>query len=295
MNAITPARAFATGTRFDAVVAEALAAPGAARHARDRLIARLHRGAFDALLLREAEGFERLPEAAERRAALNAIDFAFEPLVLANLSVPQACTYFAGIEATLRVGEAEGLDRPGPLWLDTVHHVGVFSVLFRMAAFLKARRGFEQVVLLHQGLRPEPRLGVAIRALRERHGLPLHLLALRGRWFAQLARFATPGTVIFALGDMPVEAFGSAPPRRLTGAVTLHAPLGLHRTVATASGSAAFARRLGANHLRLDYPASGRIRVRPHDATPALCPVEDWAFWPVLVARARGSDAVRTA
>ncbi|MGF3025728.1 hypothetical protein ACQVP2_23225 [Methylobacterium aquaticum] len=289
MNAVSPTRAFAAQARFDTVVAEAFAGARATRHIRDHLIARLHRGAFDGVLLRQAEGFSGIPEAVERRAAINTIDFAFEPLVLASLSVAQAEAYFAGIEPVLRVGEARGLDRPGPLWLDTVHHACVFSVLARMAAFLKARRGIADVVLLHQGLRPEPRLGVAARVLGQVHGVRLHLLPLRGDWFARLARRATPQTAIFSLCDMPPEAFGSVPPRRALGRIALHAGPDLRRGVATVSGSAAFACRLGAAHLVLDYPARDTIRLRPHDGAPALCPVEDWVFWPVLVARGGAS------
>jgi hypothetical protein len=290
MNAVSPARSFAAQARFDTLVAEAFAGSQASRHARDRLIARLHRGAFDGLLLRRAEGFAAIPEALERRAALNAIDFAFEPLVLASLSVAQADAYFAGIEAVLRVGQAQGLDRPGPLWLDTVHHACVFSVLYRMAAFLKARRGIGDIVLLHQGLRPEPRLGIAVKVLGRVHGVRLHLLPLRGDWFGQLARRATPQTAIFSLSDMPREAFGAAPPRRALGRIALHAGAEARRVVETVSGSGVFARRLGATHLVLDYPARGTIRLRPHDGGPALCPVDDWVFWPVLVARGPASS-----
>lgn len=291
MNAVSPARTFAAQARFDTVVAEAFAATRTTRHARDRLIARLHRGAYDGLLLRQAEGFSALPEASERRAALNAIDFAFEPLVLGSLSVAQADAYFAGIEAVLRVGPAEGLDRPGPLWLDTVHHACVFSVLYRMAAFLKARRRIGTVVLLHQGLRPEPRLGLAANVLARMHGVALHLLPLRGHWFAELARRATPDLAVFSLCDMPREALGPIPARRLRARLDLHAGPGLRRGVETVSGSEVFARRLGAAHLVLDYPSRDRIRVRPHDGGPALCPVEDWVFWPVLVARGRPDTA----
>ena len=290
MNALTPARTFAAQARFDTLVAEAFASDKAARHVRDRLIARLHRGAYDGLLLRRAEGFSAIPEAAERRAALNAIDFAFEPLVLASLSVAQADAYFAGIEAVLRVGQAQGLDRPGPLWLDTVHHSCVFSVLYRMAAFLKARRGVSDVVLLHQGLRPEPRLGIAVKVLARVHGVRLHLLPLRGDWFGELARRATPQTAILSLTDMPREAFQAAPPRRALGRIELHAGPDARRTVETVSGSPVFARRLGAAHLVLDYPGRGTIRLRPHDGEPALCPVEDWVFWPVLAARGPASS-----
>lgn len=285
MNALAPARTFAVQARFDALVAEAFASDKAARHVRDRLIARLHRGAYDGLLLRRAEGFSAIPRAVERRAALNAIDFAFEPLVLASLSVSQADAYFAGIEAVLRVGQAQGLDRPGPLWLDTVHHACVFSVLYRMATFLKARCGIADIVLLHQGMRPEPRLGIAAKVLARIHGVRLHLLPLRGDWFGELARRATPQTAIFSLCDMPREAFGAAPPRRALSRIELHAGPDARRTVETVSGSHLFARRLGAAHLVLDYPGRGTIRLRPHDGGPALCPVEDWVFWPVLVAR----------
>lgn len=285
MNASTPARTFAAQARFDTLVSEAFAAEKASRHVRDRLIARLHRGCFDALLLRRAKGFAAIPQTVERRAALNTIDYAFEPLVVSSLSVAQADAYFGGVEAVMRIGSATGLDRPGPLWIDTVHHGCVFSVLYRLAAFVKARLGVNDIVLLHQGLRPEPRLGIAVKVLGRIHSVRLHLLPLRVNWFGQLVGRVTPQTAILSLCDMPREAFTTTTPRRLDGRIELQAGPDARRVVETVSGSAAFARRLGAVHLVIDYPARSTIRLRPYDGMPALCPVEDWVFWPVLVAR----------
>ncbi|WP_163468499.1 hypothetical protein, partial [Klebsiella michiganensis] len=71
------------------------------------------------------------------------------PLVLPGLSVAQATAYLRAVETSLSQVEAEGLDAPGPLWIDTLHHACVFSVLFQLAAHLRRRRGCDRIVLLH--------------------------------------------------------------------------------------------------------------------------------------------------
>lgn len=285
MNALAPIGQFdLTEKRFDTHVTRAFASTSQTRHMRDRLIADLHAGAFDEMLLRARTGLPALSDASERRAALNVIDYAFEPLVVPSLSVTQATAYFAAVEDSLVVSEAAGLDGPGPLWLDTVHHVCVFSVLFRMAVHLGSRRGCNRIVLLHQGQRPEPRLVLVANVLRRVHGIALVLLPLRNRWFFELVRLTTPDTVIFALADMPPEAFG----RRLAAGrggtrLELHAEPDLSLRVETISGSSVFARRLGAAQMVLDYPQADRVRIRPWDGTGTVrCPLEDWVFWPLL-------------
>ncbi|KNY20753.1 hypothetical protein [Methylobacterium sp. ARG-1] len=290
MNALKPPSAFVAVERFDTVVARAFAADPATRHTRDRLIAEVHAGRHDALLLRAAEGLDGLPPAVERRAAVNTIDFAFEPLVLPGLSVPQALAYFEAVERSVQVGEARGLERPGPLWVDTVHHTCVFSVLFQFAAYLRRHRSCDRIVLLHQGTRPEPRLDVAANLLSRVHGLVLLRVPLRESWFSVLARATTPQTAIFYLVDTP-RAGLSAPPRHRPAQVELHAGGGLRHSVDVVSGSAAFARRLGATHLVLDYPEPDRLRLAPSDpGRPPACPLVDWVFWPALVPA--GAEAV---
>lgn len=287
MNAITPVRAFdLTPDRFDSLVANAFAASKASRHVRDRLIAQVDIGRLDHMLLRARSGVMALSDEVNRKAALNIIDFAFEPLVMQNMSMDQVMKYLGAVENTLQVREARGLDRFGPLWLDTIHHVCVFSVLFQLAAFLGKNRGFSQVVLLHQGQRPEPRLRIIADLLRRAHGVALVLLQLQGHWFPRLARLTTPGTAIFYLADMPPEAFPQAA-RRQRGRSRLllaHRP-GATLEVDTVSGSQSFARRLGARRIVLDYPSTDSVRIRPVDAdeaTISLCPLEDWVFWPLL-------------
>ena len=301
MNALSPTASFdAQAERFDTYVARRLASTKATRHMRDRLIGEVHSGALDHLMLRAGEGLSALPEEVGRQAALNAIDFAFEPLVLPGLSVPQAAAYLRAVEDVLSVGEAAGLDGPGPLWVDTVHHGCVFSVLFQLAAYLRRYRGCDRIVLLHQGIRPEPRLDVVGNLLAKLHGMALFRLPLRGRWFHDLTRLTTPSAAIFSLADMPREAIEPPAGKTLAGRtlagkaasgsrkarIALHAEPGIRREVETVSGSAAFARRLGASHVVLDYPAADRIRIAPFDPARApACPLQDWVFWPVLAAR----------
>lgn len=286
MNAITPARAFdLTPDRFDTFVANQFAGSKASRHVRDRLIAQVDGGRLDHMLLR-ARSDLALSDAVNRKAALNVIDFAFEPLVLQGMSADQAVRYLGAVENTLRVHEARGLDGFGPLWVDTIHHVCVFSVLFQLAAFLGKNRRFSQVVLLHQGQRPEPRLRIVVDLLRRAHGVTLVLIQLQGHWFPRLARLTTPGTVIFYLTDMPPEAFPQAArrPRVQSRLLLAHEP-GAALQVETISGSQSFARRLGATRIMLDYPSADSVRIRPvgaDEANPSLCPLEDWLFWPLL-------------
>jgi len=290
VNAPTSPLALAQGLgRFDEAVAAAFAGAGATRHVRDRLIERVHAGGFDRMLLRSGANLPELPVAVERRAAVNSIDFAFEPLVLPGLSVAQATAYLRAVETSLSQVEAEGLDAPGPLWIDTLHHACVFSVLFQLAAHLRRRRGCDRIVLLHQGVRPEPRLDLCANLLARVHGIELVRLKLRPGWFPALARLLGPGSAVFYLTDMPRETLAPAARVRRGGMsrLELDAGGGTLRSVETVSGSAAFARRLGASHLALDYPGPGRVRIAPHDAArPARCPIEDWVFWPVLTAGA---------
>lgn len=286
MNAITPARAFdLTPDRFDTFVANQFAGSKASRHVRDRLIAQVDGGRLDHMLLR-ARSDLALSDAVNRKAALNVIDFAFEPLVLQGMSADQAVRYLGAVETTLRVHEARGLDGFGPLWVDTIHHACVFSVLFQLAAFLGKDRRFSQVILLHQGQRPEPRLQIVVDLLRRAHGVTLVLLKLQGHWFSRLARLTTPGTVIFYLTDMPPEAFpNAAKKQRSQPRLLLTHGSGAALQIETVSGSQSFARRLGATRIVLDYPSTDSVRIRPvgaDEANLSLCPLEDWLFWPLL-------------
>jgi hypothetical protein len=142
VNAITPPHSFdLAADRFDTLVANAFAANRASRHVRDDLIAQVDGDRLDHMLLRARSGVVALADAVNRKAALNIIDFAFEPLVMQGMSTDQAMWYLGAVENTLQFHEARGLDGFGPLWVDTVHHVCVFSVLFQLAAFLGRTRG----------------------------------------------------------------------------------------------------------------------------------------------------------
>ena len=287
MNAITPASAFdLTTDRFDSLVSRTFAASKESRRVRDHLIAQVDGGRLDHMLLRARSGIVTLSDTANRKAALNSIDFAFEPIVLQSMSTDQAMKYLGAVENTLHVREARGLDSSGPLWVDTIHHVCVFSVLFQLAVFLGKNRKFSQVVLLHQGQRPEPRLRIIADLLRRAHGVALVLLPLQGSWFSRLGRLTTPDTVIYYLTDMPPEAFPQAVRReRGRSRLLLTHELGPVLQVGTVSGSPTFARRLGATRIVLDYPSTDSVRIRPvgvDDSTASLCPLEDWVFWPLL-------------
>jgi hypothetical protein len=287
VNAIPPASAFdLTADRFDSLVSNSFAASKESRHVRDRLIAQVDGGRLDHMLLRARSGVMALCDAVNRKAALNIIDFAFEPIVMQNMSTDQAMRYLGAVENTLHIREARGLDSSGPLWVDTIHHVCVFSVLFQLAVFLGKNRKFSQVVLLHQGQRPEPRLRIIADLLRRAHGVALVLLPLQGNWFARLGRLTTPDTAIYYLTDMPPEAFPQAARReRSRSHLLLSHGSGAALQVETVSGSQSFARRLGASRIVLDYPSTDSLRIRPigaDEAAVSFCPLEDWVFWPLL-------------
>ncbi|MCC8940488.1 hypothetical protein H8A99_29560 [Bradyrhizobium sp. Arg68] len=159
-------------------------------------------------------------------------------------------------------------------------------MLFQLAVFVGKNRKCGQVVLLHQGQRPEPRLRIVADLLRRAHGVTLVLQPLRGNWFARLGRLTTPDTVIYYLTDMPPEAFPQAARReRGRSRLLLTHDQGPVLQVETVSGSQSFARRLGARRIVLDYPSSDSLRIRPigaDEAAVSICPLEDWLFWPLL-------------
>jgi hypothetical protein len=286
VNSIAPAYEFQlTPDRFDTQVASAFAATKNARLTRDRLIAQLRDGGFDHLLLGRLDGLETLGRESIEKAALNIIDFHFEPLVLQSMSLAQVDAYFMAVEKTLALTEAKGLDGDGPLWIDTVHHACVFSVLYRLAVFLARNRGYRQLVLLHQGQRPEPRLAIISNLVRQIPQVKPVLLRLQGRWFQDLTQITTPDTAIFYLTDMPAVAFERrAPAARSFAHIQLYAAPGISLRLDTMSGSGIFARRLKAAHVVVEYPRADRIRLRPYDAAnpTTRCPLEDWMFWPLM-------------
>lgn len=285
MNAVTPKLHFDLAAQnFDAYVTQAFAATKATRHLRDRLIAQVEAGLVDHLLPRARTELANLSLEANRRAAVNVIDFHFEPIVMPSMAQEQLSVYLQAVENTLRIRDADGLAGPGPLWIDTVHHVCVFSVLFRLAAFLRRERGIGRVLLLHQGQRQEPRLGLLANLLAKAHGVALVTVPLQGRWLPRLLQLVIPDSAVFYLSDMPPAAFGAQEHKRNgRGALTLYAAPNVAVRIDTVSGSATFARKLGATHVVLDYPTPDEIRIRPFTSdTVAACPLEDWIFWPLL-------------
>jgi hypothetical protein len=271
--------------RLDVYIGQALGSTTRTRHMRDRLIDEIRDGRLDHMLPRRRLGLSSISEALDRRAALNIVDFHFEPIVLPTMSTAQAVAYVQAIEKTLTFGPLEGAGGDGPLWVDTVHHACVFSTLHQLAAKLGAAGRIRRLILLHQGHRPEPRLEIVQRLLDQVHRIRLDFIKLEGRWFSDLARAATPDTAIFYLTDMPPAGLPRKPQaRRALSETLVFAEPDVSLRIGTVSGSAAFARRLGATHAVLDYPASDRIRLRPYDPkfVATLCPLEDWAFWPLL-------------
>jgi hypothetical protein len=273
--------------RFDTAVMAAFGA-GVARLVRDDLVERVYADGFAGQLLNAVEGLERVPAEMCRRAAVNVIDFHFEPIVLSSIrNDDQLHAYFRGFTKTLRVESVSGVEGGGPLWVETAHHACVFSVLYDLIAYLSQRHGYRRATLLHQGLRPEPRLSMVGNLLARRHGVTPRFIRLQDDWFGELARTATPDTVILYLSDVPPETSARTAPRKRTPArLALAAAPGLVAEVDTLAGGDTLARRLKARHVVLEYPGPDRLRVRPFDPdNPVLhMPVEDWVFWPLLKA-----------
>lgn len=287
MNSLAPRYGFNLGgDRFDTQVMTAYQQGKMLRHDRDALIAQVHGGRWSHLLPNRLDGLADMPEEACARAAVNIIDYYFEPHVLPGMKDEQAHEYFCGFAKTMRVEAIEGIRGGEPLWVETAHHVCVFSILYDLILHLARHHGVRRAILLHQGQRPEPRLGLIGRLLRTMHRIDPHFIQLNGNWFATLSRTVTPDTVIFYLSDVPPMTDGGhgAAKHRDPAQVRLLAPPATSVTVETTPGAAILARRLKANHVVLEYPGVDRIRVRPFnpDVIAPTVPLEDWVFWPLL-------------
>jgi hypothetical protein len=278
--------------RFDIHVMEALASEGSLQ-ARESLVADVRAGRYDHLLLHRRGDVAGISADESERAAINLIDFHFEPLVMRTMPATQANAYFRDLVKVMAIEYAAAEPGAVPLWIDTVHHACVFSVTYQFASHLVLQYGYRSVALLHQGLRPEPRLDVFARTLQHATGVRTVFVRLEGAWFATLSRITTPDTAIFYLTDLPPETTARRAPR-LRQHARLHLTAGARIAAAmeTLSGSAAFARRLGAAHLVVEYPSATRIRVRPYDAARpvTLCPLADWIFWPAIAKAASGAQ-----
>lgn len=271
--------------RFDTHVMTTFKEPSVSRLTRDRLISEVREGKLDHLLLKRVRGLEGLSNKINDQAAINVIDFHFEHLVLRHMAVAQLSTYCKDIEKTLHMEVVKGISVGTPLWIDTVHHACVFSTMPQLAIHLANQYSYRKLVLIHQGDRPEPRLGMMGSVIKHVCGVDPDFIKLAGNWFATLTRLTTPETAIFYMVDMPVEISQSrAPKANRTGHVKLTAPENISLSVQTLFGSKTFANRLGASHVVLEYPRKDRARVRPYVASaPTIqCPLEDWVFWPLL-------------
>jgi len=272
------------GDRFDTMVATAFQDVGRVRHVRDELIAGVHSGRFDRRLANAVPGLEDLPIESCRQAAVNLIDFQFEPLVLPSMTEDQRHEYFVGLKTTTPAESVSGLGG-GPLWLETAHHMCVFSALHNVIAHLGKRYDYRRVTVLHQGLRPEPRLSLVADLLAKRHRVQARFIQFNGDWFSTLAGTTTPDTVIIYLSDVPPETSRrAAPGKREPARLALSTPVDLVAEVATFPGGEILARRLKARHVVLEYPRSDRLRIRPFDPEDRTIrmPLEDWIFWPLL-------------
>jgi hypothetical protein len=279
---------FNLGTdRFDTYVMSLFSAPNASRLTRDSVISGVREGKFDYMLLRSIQGLEDLPVEVCDRAAINIIDFHFEALVLRNMGAAQLAGYCKEVEKTLRMESICPVDSGAPLWVSTVHHACVFSILAQFSIHLAKHRGCRKIIVIHQGDRPEPRLNLMSKAVEHESKVRPNFLQMKGPWLRTLSELSSPDCVIFYFGDMPHAVSRSNVQKSYRrGGIELFASSNRSIKMDTLFGGDTFARRLGAFHTVLEYPRPDRIRLRQYDVVNpvTVCPLEDWVFWPALTA-----------
>lgn len=277
---------FNLGTdRFDNYVMSLFTPPNASRFTRDSVISAVREGKLDHMLLQSIRGLEDLPAEVCDRAAINVIDFHFESLVLRNMGAHQLAAYCKDVEKTLHMESICPIDGGAPLWVSTVHHACVFSVLAQLSIHLAKHRGRRKIIVIHQGDRPELRLNLMSKAVEHESKVRPNFLQMKGPWLRSLSKLSSPDSVIFYFADMPhaVSTSNVQKTYRRAG-IELCAASNRSIKVETLSGGDTFARRLGAFHTVLEYPRPDRIRLRRYDPDNpvALCQLEDWVFWPAL-------------
>jgi hypothetical protein len=267
---------FTRKDRLDLIAADALTS--IPRWKRDNLIAQIHAGRLEHLLPGRHPGLEALPAAANKRAGINIIDYAFEALVLPTMGQQQLDQYFTACAKTLRMPKMESVEEHGPLWFDTVHHVCSFSVIYTLAAHLR-RRGYRKFIVLHQWEKTERRMELLTKG-----GGWWSFIRFAPGWSNTLVSQASPDAAIFYPVDFPLDVPGLLEPDERGLSLLRLGAKGVTVQTGTATGSAAIARKLGAVHLVLDYPSGDTVEVRRFDGVNpvAHCPLEDWLFWPAL-------------
>lgn len=284
MNTMAPRFGFNLGDdRFDTQVMAAYKNAKMLRHSRDSLIAQVHAGRWNHMSPARLPGMAAMSVEDCARAAMTVIDYYFEPRVMESMQDTQAHDYFCGFAKTMKVDRIDGVAGGAPIWVETVHHACIFSILYDLILHLARYHGVRRAILIHHGQRPEPRLAIIARLLRSLHKIEPYFVQLKDNWFQSLAKVTTPDTVILYLSDVPT------PPGtkdREPAHLLLSAEPGLSACVDTTPGAALLARRLKARHVLLDFPGFDRIRLRPAGQAGQLAtlPLPDWVFWPLLKA-----------
>jgi hypothetical protein len=276
--------------RFDTQVMRMFNGKNVSRLTRDAAIAKLRHGEFDKYLLKSVAGLEDLPNDTCYQAAISVIDFHFEAIILANLDMDHLASYCAAIEKVLPIEAVRGIETGKPLWIDTVHHACVFSTIAQAIINIGKNLNYTKAILIHQGERQEPRLGLISNLIKVTQNIEPHLIKLSAGWFSDLVKRITHDTIVIYLADMPPQISRSISKRpERSASLSLLASVPQPVIVETISGSHTFARRVGACHMVMDYPRSGRVRLRPYDAAnPVMqCPIEDWVFWPLINEKSR--------
>lgn len=277
--------------RLDITVMRAFANKANSLKRYGELVMQLDRPQEQVQKLNSIKGLEYIGDTASRVASKNIIDFHFEADVLTSMDPEQIERYLSDVENCFSFSSVEGLGNEGPLWVDTLHHVCMFSVIARMLHHLILSGRIGHIVLLHRGDREEPRLDVIKIFIANTYGVVLDFVRLSDNWLRQISDVITNQTVILSMCDVPYEQNGTViddVKARKFRNVQFYVDNANSVLVECVSGSAALARRFKAHHVVMDYPTNHEAQIKPYDPNIiAKCPLDSWVFWPCLEGRKR--------
>lgn len=277
-----------TQDRLDVAVVEALANKEEMWAAYCKLIEGLKNPDEQTQTLNSIRGLHRVSDSTNSLASKNIIDYYFESAVLTSMGGEQLERYISHIEQCFAFTSVTGLGDVGPIWVDTVHHCCVYSVLTRLGHHVITMGRIDHIVLL---LRPDigdPRLEVLKSYIASVYGVTLEFVYLSDKWMRQLNNIITDSTLCVSMCDMPNEIY-SRRINKVTAKQIESNYLKLYYddmnsiSVECITDYSTLARRLRANHVVLDYPTEREVQIRPYDPDVApSCPIGSWVFWPRL-------------
>lgn len=271
---------------FHGIVKEALAERDVIRRSRDFMLSKIETGKFDHLSPRHLHGFEAMTHRSCDTAMRNVVDFEFESAVLANIGETALNRYMQDIQRTLTWRGTSNSSFGEAALIETVHHMAIFSIAVSLGRDLRSNGGKTQMVLVHQGLRDEPRLNMTEMVLRKFVGIKLLFVQLKEGWLNELKQLISPTTAVVYLADMPPVSPVGGPSRsdRSRRLTLSDSPSGSSVDIETLSAAPQIAKMLNLRHFVMDYPGKDTISLEAvNDVLPDLrCELSDWVFWPYL-------------